>query len=482
MRKVGIVPVALLAVLLCPYTAAQTLDEVLRPLLGKGQWDLSLRFQGFIDNDNGFYEYDPRRILSPGLAFGLTKNLQWRISGAYQFPRDVSVGRDHSSLLGEETNVIRSVSTQLLFRPAANLELSLFYLHGRAKEGIHLAYPQGVVHHTQESADNILILRGTWLSRVDGESGPLRPDLDGLRGPLLKKGRWRVDPEILVRSHEMRQRYDALPDYEDENSDSIDTRLRLSASYGMSDHLEAKADGYWQPSFRINETQRSSYTRWDGTVLYFERDGDYLYTDYWGVRGSLAWRPSPRMELNLALSRNGLKLNLGREQEHTLSQIDLSATWLSRPKRPGIPLVAGLAGIYHPLLEKNQISLDLRMCYRAYREGDYAGYGWFGTNSWLFRIQSAYGLGHSLQASLYFGIHPQKTSLSSRDYDWDTTLGGEMKLRLKGCAEIFAVFNIKPQVHFDAYPPFMLEQGYRDFLSSDFNEDGNIGLGCRLVF
>jgi hypothetical protein len=482
--KPKIVPLALIVLFLSPSVTAQTLDEVLRPLLNKGQWRLSLDLKDYGYENNDFSEgttyYDSRAVLFPGWAFGLTRNLQLTISGVYQFPKEYSWPRFGELNYWSENRSIRSLSGQLLFRPAANIELSLFLLHGRAREDTHDGFRLAGVdrHITDISADNILIVRGTWLSAVDGENRPIRADLDGLRGPLLKKGRWRVDPEILIRGHdyESRVRYDSSSDYLNVNSDSIDKRLRLAASYGLSDHLEAKADGYWQPSFRINESRRSRSTRWDGMVLDLESEANYLYFNYWGGRGSLVWRPSPRIELNLALNRNWLKLKTGLEQKQIIQRIDLAAAWLSKPKLPGIPLAADLAGIYHPLLENKQSSLDLRVCYHSSRKT--GRYVMSFEKSWLFRLQAAYGLSNSLQASAYYGIDTSKRSF----YDSYSTFGGELTLRQIKRTELFAAVNFKPKTYLDEYPPFMLDYGYRDFLSVNFGEDFNIELGCRLIF
>jgi hypothetical protein len=510
MRKQAIIFFAFIVIHWTPIIRAQTLDELNRPLLKKGQWDLALDYKNYgfeyfsIDVFQGDMTYfDSRVILFPRLAFGLAKNLLLTLNGAYQFPITFAAPQFDEWDYWREINTIRSLSAQLLFRPAPNMELSLFLLHGQAKEDTHYAYTLGIDgHETINSVDSILILRSTWLSAVDGESRPLRADLDGLQGPLLKKRRWRIEPEILVRSHEYEyhHRYDVLPDYGDKNSDSTDTRLRLPASYGVTDHLEAKADIYWQPSFRINESSRSSIW-WDETEHYNESKISHLYFDYWGGRGSLVWRPNPQIEMNLAFSRNWLKT--GREQyelegektgkpevwyDHIITQIDLATTWLSKPKRPGVPLVADLLGLYHPLLEKKQFKLDGRICYRSYREIDDSSDGRWNTDSWLLRIQSVYGLSNSLQVSAYYGVRLFKFWFSDFKYEKEHTLGMELKWRFKKRVEIYAGLNYKPMVYLDIYPPFMLGiqdhlggSGYNDFLDINFGEAINIQMGIKVI-
>lgn len=516
MRKGKIVPLALLSIFLSTCALAQTLDEVLHPLLKKGQWDLSLDYKNFgyeyfsIDLFHGKMTYfDSQVILFPRLAFGLAKNLQLTIDGAYQFPITFSAPQFEEWDYWRETNTIRSLSAQLLFRPAGNMELSLFLLHGRAKEDTHYPYTWGVdAHYTKDFTGDILILGGTWLSAVDGESRPLRADLDGLQGPLLKKGRWRIEPEILVRSHEYeyRHRYDVLPDYIDENVDSIDTSLRLAASHGLTDHMQVKAEGYWQPKFRIRTFSRASIW-WDDTEHSRESDTSRYYFDNWGGRGSLLWRPSPQLEVNLAIANNRVKTgyeekknqaeaaatvktaNLIASDKHIITQIDLLATRLSKPKRPGVPFIADLPGIYHPLLEKKQLRRDYRISYSSYREIDKSSDGMWDRDSWLFLIQYAYGISNSFQASAYYGICLFRNWFSDFKYVKEHTSGMELTWRLKKRFEICAGLNYKPMVFPDIYRPFVLgihEQlfgsDFYNFLSTNFGESLNIELGCKLMF
>jgi len=517
MRKQAITFIVFIVIYWAPIIRAQTLDELNRPLQKKGQLDLALDYKNYgyeyfsISLDHGDTSYiDSRLILFPRLAFGLAKNLQLTLNGVYQFPITFSAPQFEDWDYWRETNTIRSLSAQLLFRPLPNMELSLFLLHGRAENDVHYPRTWGIdAHYTKNFAGNILILGGTWLSAVDGESRLLRADLDGLYRPLLKKRHWRIEPEILIRRHEYeyRHRLDVLPDYSDESIDSTDVRLRLAASHGLTDHLEVRAEGYWQPLFRIRESSRALITWWDGTEHFQESETSRLYFANWGGRGNFLWRPSPLMELNLAIINNRVKTgyeekesqaeaatagkaaNLIAANTHIITQIDLAATWLSKPKRPGVPLIADLPGIYHPLLQKKQFKLDGRICYRSYHEiDDSSNGGYWNTDSWLFRMQIAYGISNTLQASAYYGVRFLKYWFSGFKYEKDRTLGMELKWRLKKRFEIYAGFNYKPMVYLDIYPPFMLGiqdqlggSGYHDFLDSNFGEAINIQLGIKWI-
>lgn len=499
MRKKKIIHLALITFMLCVYAQAQTLDEVLRPLLKTGQWDLSLDYKNFafkyfsVSLDYGKANwYDSQYILHPRLAFGLARNLQLTVTGAYQIPFAYSMPESYPGDYWRETNTIRSLAARLQFRPAANMELSIFLQHGRAENDLHHAFRLGVdAHSVKRFAGDILILSGTWLSAADGESRPLRADLDGLNGPLLKKGRWRLEPEILIRRHEYkyRFRYDVLPDYGDTNIDSTDMRLRLAASFGLTDRAQVQADGYWQPRFRIRESGRSSIW-WNGTEYYRESDTSRLFLNDWGGRCSLIWRPNPQKEVGIHFSRIQFKEDLTIVRyTHIIFQADLGTTWISKPRRSAIPLIADVSGIYHPLLDKKQSSLDFRIYYRSYRESSDPGsdwQDWANMDFWHLRMRATYGLSNSLQFSGYYGVRFSRNWYSDFKYEKDHTLGAELKWRLKKRAEIYAAFNYHPWSHLDAYPPFLLDisdslDQHRDFLSNDFGEALNIKLGIKLI-
>jgi hypothetical protein len=500
-----IMPLATMVMLLSSFMAAQTLDEMLHPLLKKGHWDLSLDYKNFgheyfgISTGSGpISQADSQVILFPRLAFGLARNLQLVVSGAYQIPVTFSEPYVYDWNYWRETKTIRTFSAQLQFRPAANLELSLFLLHGRVKKEIQtLTIPSPPGHSLENIADNILILRGTWLPVVDGESRPLRADFDGLDGPLLKKGRWRFEPEFLIREHEyeLRGRNEVLPDYLDENSDSTDMRLRLAASYGLTDHLEVKAESYWQPSFRIRKYSRSlSSNWWDESEPYKESEKNHFYSDYWGSRGSLLWRLNPRMELDLTISRDqvsdGVKEDEAWLHSNIISQFDLGWTWLSKSKHPGITMAADLPGLYHPLLEKKQLRQDFRFCFHSYRNNHFAN-GYWDSDSLLFKIKGAYGISNSLQASAYCGIYIFQRLIfkSYSNPEKKLTWGMDIKWRPKKIAEIYAAFNSNPLAFLDNYPPFLLDihslfmvNENQNFLSTDYGESINFKLGFRLMF
>ncbi|MFH2108326.1 MAG: hypothetical protein ABII93_06635 [Chrysiogenia bacterium] len=132
MRKGKIVLLAFLVFFLFYSAMAQTLDDVLHPLLKKGQWDLSLDYKNFghehfvisLDHDD-ISSIDSQVILFPRLAFGLARNLQLILQGAYQFPITYGGPQFEEWDYWRETNTIRSLSAQVLFRPAANMEPNL---------------------------------------------------------------------------------------------------------------------------------------------------------------------------------------------------------------------------------------------------------------------------------------------------------------------------------------------------------------------
>jgi len=500
---------------------AQTLDELNRPLLKKGQWDLVLDYKNFgreywgisLDHEETS-SIDSQVILFPRLAFGLAKNLQLTIDGAWQFPITNAMPQFETWDYWRETNTLCLLSAQLRFRPARNLELGFFWLTGQAKEDVHYARTVGVDDHIKAVfSGDILILSGTWLSSVDSRSRLLRADLDGLHRPLLKKGHWRIDPEILIRRHEYHyhSRLDVLPDFIDKNSDSTDVRLRLAASHGLTDHLQAKADIYWQPSSRTRESSRSLITWWDGTEHADETETCRLLFGNWGARGSLAWRPSRPLELSLAIRRNRLKI--GYEETnvpfgpdavieggsnskvidvstHIITQFEVRATFLSKTKRLGTTLVADLPGIYQPLLEKRQFKLDGKIDFRSYHCPTELLQGFYkdsrDTDNWLFRMQGSYGISHSFQFTAYYGISLSRNLFTGFKYENEYSLGGELKWRLKRRAEIYAAFNYRPTEYWDVFPDFILDiddylNEHHDFMSTYFGETVNIILGMKLI-
>jgi hypothetical protein len=475
---------------------AQTLAELQHPLLAGGKWAFSTEYEaygieyGAVDLSYGrMTYYRPQQVLFPQIAVGLTKNVQLKIDGTYQFPMLFSHPVFDPSMYIRDKTAIRSLTAEAVFRPNTRLEVSGSFLWGRTQSDSNYARSASInALVTEHYKSNILSVHATWLSSTAGGNSRLRSDLDGLHHPLLTAHHWKIDGEFLHRSYgfSYHETDDASPDYLIQDVRSADTRLWLAVTHGITGRLQVRVDGYWHPPFTMTDTERSLFSGWGSTGEKTE-DLVHRYRDVYGLRLNARWRVWRQAEAfvegrwDREKIADGTASSLGPARAYPMTTIRAGGTWLSRPPRKEQALTADLPGLYHPLLEPLQVKVDGIVDHRHSHESIGSPEYWHG------RLQATMGLSSSLQARGYGGVLFSTTWLSPNTFERRWSAGAELTLRLKRGVEVYAAAELQPASFFDDYPPFILGRDdaftyYDDFLNRDFGGSRNARAGVRVMF
>jgi hypothetical protein len=477
---------------------AQTLDELQHPLLPKGKAAATAEYENYaVEHVAGDYAsgltvtyFKPQYVVFPQFRVGLARGLELRLDGTNQFPTLFSDPGFAAWTHGGHalyTTAIRSVAGTVLFRPVANVELRGFYLWGRSRDDLNYTSGSGPVteiYESQTGTTDVVSVAGTWVSAAGRNNRSLESNLDGLHHPLLARRHWRLDWELMHRWYDYGY-HTSEPYIIVEGMRSRDTRVWFGVGYGVSDRLQMHADGYWHPPFRLTDTSQSTST-WNGKTTVGTADFSTRYAGVFGWRLNGTWRVNQRVEVFVegTRERQGISpdtaFRSGPIETYRTTTTRFGGTWLSRrPKSTG-PLAADLPGLYHPLVETKQIKVDGLVDHFGYR-GDILAPG-----VWLWRLQATTGLSSFLQASAFGGAMYVERSGSAKLPDRYSSLGANLTLRLKSCAEMFGTVNLHPAGFFNTYPLFILGRddpyhAYHDFLSNDFGGDRTLHVGLRLV-
>ena len=168
--------------------SAQTLDELKRPLLEKGEAAIALDVQArgeeirSVDIFTGSTSYHrPRLALFPQVAYGLSPNLELRIDVVGQVPTTYSHPQLFSWAYNREKYGLLAGEAGIAFRPTSTLELTAGLGLGRARgEG---AYAHSVSSDGGYRAKHRRIV--TCRRSTSGRSKPGRPR----RSTVLRGGR-----------------------------------------------------------------------------------------------------------------------------------------------------------------------------------------------------------------------------------------------------------------------------------------------------
>jgi hypothetical protein len=476
-----------LAVLGSHRAPAQTLDELQRPLLNENQVTVDFDYGQFADESRvagvgGSYTYfEPAyHSLRSDAGIGLSKNIQLNISGTYLPPtrRPYSIFGDRSSTLDSRL-MVRSLRAELVARPSDEVEIGVAYLRGRSR--YTASFPYGIGTTSDDRATTgALQIRGFWLPQTDPSSRPMRADLDGLTGPLLRRHRVSVRWDALWRrygetANEGTPGYPGRVDYD---ISSTDTRVHLGASLGVTHRSQVSADGYWQPPFTV--TDLVAVTRLSGFDT--ADDNSDRFTDVFGWRADARWRPAQRLELSGSTRieqqsvRDAIPNADQRSNVFHQAGVDGGVTWLSRVPRGSAPWQADLAGLNRPLLEAHQFRVDAAVHLRKYDDT-----GWH-AHSAVWRVRAAVGLFSTLQTGLYAGRFAHGGDANGEGH----SLGADLQFRPTRRLEAYGTLDYHPLTGIDRYPGFILDRGsalrsFRDFTETGYRDSASVHVGLRLV-
>ena len=252
---------------------AQTLDEVEGPRLAKGRADVSARLSVYGVERTwqvlGFEDFSYSRqelVLFPAVSVGLGSNLQLSLAGTNQFGTTFLHPEFPPGSQTRETQTVRAVLATMSFRPTHTVQVEAGLFWGDAEDRQDWTY-EGAFDQTMRTIQHSrrLSIAGLWLPRAGSDNRLLKADLDGLLGPLLGRGRWRVEGEAQWRATELRESevWDPATHYFDVTTTSHDTRFRGAVSYGVTGRLQVSARAYRHTPFTATESTRSFDRAWD---------------------------------------------------------------------------------------------------------------------------------------------------------------------------------------------------------------------------
>lgn len=489
------VAIALLVstVLLSPrVTLAQTLDELQHPLLAKGQITVQADYGQFSFERAvagvGFQPYTyfepPDHIVLPTISLGISRKVQFNVSGTYLFPvlRSYATFPDSGSSIDSHW-LVKSLQAEVVVRPSDRMEIGVAYLTGRSR--YDSAFPSGNGSTVVDTfTTNALQVRGIWLPQPDRESRPLRADLDGLTGPMLRRHRAKFEWNMLWR------RYGST-DYESDPLDaggyisdtvrSSDMRVRVGAGYSAAGRLQVTSDVYWQPPFTVAEPI-FVHDVFSGEVHDRVDDESRRLSDVFGWRVNTRWRPAARIEAFAETTYehqsvlNGPATPSPSSDNFRQLRVSTGATWLSRSPAAGAPLEADLNGLYRPLLERNQLRLDAVLHLLRDHTNNVPA------DEKLWRVGAALGVWSFMQANVYAGRFDLGDGLLGKG----TSFRAGVRIRPVTRVEAYATLNYHPLTSIDRYPAFILPRdsfarSYLDFTDTTYEDDASIHIGVRLV-
>jgi hypothetical protein len=486
----GAIALLVSTVLLSPrVTLAQTLDELQDPLLTKGQVtihadDGQFSFERAVAGV-GFQPYTyfepPYHILLPTVSLGVSRKVQFNVSGTYLFPGLRSSATFPGAGSSIDHWLVKSLQAEVVVRPSDRMEIGVAYLTGRSR--YDSAFPSGNGSTVVDTfTTNALQVRGVWLPQPDRESRPLRADLDGLTGPLLRRHRAKLEWNVLWRRYGSTD-YESDPldagSYISDTVRSSDMRVRVGAGYSAAERLQVTSDVYWQPPFTVADPifVHDVFAGEDRVD-----DESRRLSDVFGWRLNTRWRPAVRVEAFAETTYehesvlNGPATRSPGSDDFRQLRVSAGATWLSHSPAAGAPLAADLSGLYRPLLERNQLRLDavlhfLRDCTNS-----------IPTDEKLWRVGATLGVWSFMQANVYAG----RFNLGDGLFEKGTSFGAGMRIRPAKSVEAYATLNYHPLTSIDRYPAFILPRGsfarsYLDFTDTTYDDDASIHIGIRLV-
>lgn len=477
--------------------SAQTLDELKRPLLGKGHAAIALDVQArgaeirSVDIFTGSTSYyRPRLALFPQVAFGLAPNLEMRIDLVGQVPTTYSHPQPFSWAYNREKYGLLTADAAIAFRPASTLEMTATLGLGRARgEGAYAHSISSDGGYRAKYRAAVAALGVTWLPGLKSGNLPLRADLDGLHRPLMPARRWRIDGEAQWRSYRQTSAdwYDPIPDYVETTIASRDARVRMGAACGLGRGFEARADAYWHPPFAMTGSTTTFCPRCGDTAPR-TRDESHRYHGVFGTAVRASWRIG-RAEASAGgtwerqeTTREG-RPGAAYARQFDTGSIRVEGTWLSRRPRRTIDR-RGLGGFDRPLVERGQVKVDTGWHHRRHRASRFSAddtdmaFMWLGATA---------GLSSSIEAGGHVGRRFARHYPSHGGYERRTTSGAQVTLRPNEAVQLEAAFDLTPRGWVDRFPMFVLglhdSLGYYEtFRADSLAGDRNSRVGVRIMW
>ena len=477
--------------------SAQTLDELKRPLLEKGEAAIALDVQArgeeirSVDIFTGSTSYHrPRLALFPQVAYGLSPNLELRIDVVGQVPTTYSHPQLFSWAYNRERYGLLAGEAGIAFRPTSTLELTAGLGLGRARgEGAyaHSVSSDGGYRAKHRTAQWSLGV--TWLPGPKTDSLPLRADLDGLHRPLIAARRWRIDGEAQWRSYRQTSAdwYDPIPGHVETTIASRDARMRMGAACGLGRGFEARADAYWHPPFTMTGST-TTFCPGCGQSAPVSREESDRYHGVFGTGVRTTWRIG-RAEASAAgtWERQQVARELGSgsaaDRAFDTSAMRVEGTWLSRPPRRTVDR-RGLAGFDRPLVERRQVMLDAGWHHRRHRASQSSfddtdvAFIWLGATT---------GVSGSIEVGGHIGRRFARHYLTHGGYERRTTSGGRLTVRPTGRVQLEAAFDFTPRAWMDRFPMVVLGlhdslRYYETFRADSLAGDRNARVGVRVLW
>lgn len=489
-----------LALLFCFVSAgvamAATLDELNDPLLKKGQWrtdqQLDIEYNAessrydTLTTDTYSDETETTYGFEPALYYGLSDTLQVGVNGFFGIPykSNSTTYIEGDGAQSTSTNKLRYynfIQENLLWRPSQSWEVRFNPSQGFQKgDGYNINY--GPINTGISSGIRMELFQFssgvTWLSNPQpgNKTTNNRADLDGLINPLLDKGQVELALNMFNSMQKIKMKMNQDPPLSPvtfgrqlAKGKSYGTSLNPVVTYGILGNLQVDLDTLFMvPAFSHSRSNSSSYTVIGPTVQ--ETYSEYtskVVSDYDPVL-TLTHRPHPQFQWYaqgeysyektrnnnvMQMYANGILVGTNSDTSRNTSKeqiASIGATWISKPEGEGRPLSADLDGLKNPLLERNQVRVDLSFEARRYWDKT--------SDSSSHRVSNCgvsttvtYGILDALQAYLGFDLnpeysYPQDSGTSHYNSIYPTDVGYRVGLtyRPKQTFEFFAQAEIMP--------------------------------------
>ena len=460
----------ILFVTLTLFLSPNSLTTWKAPLLAPGQ----LLFDGQLWSVTADNQVDHRynQTLLGGLKLGLARYLQLNLTSFYE--------GGSPALETEAENVEKdrmlNLHGSLLFRPRNDLELALSFEQTDDK------FDSTSVHANRSTTRfyREFALRGHWFSHNPSDPDSLPYDQSAFSHPLLDSGHWRLSSglSLIRRSYRSESSY-IDSDYDSQSEHLIESnywQLSLGAGVSPLPKVQLEADLYFSIPFTQTDVQRdiirSQHREWNG---------DLKYAQLFSYRLKGTCLPTPWIMLSAEYRHYKTKTIAEQYGDYTqsnqLHSFLFGGSIVSMSTRR-IPLKASIDTLSGPLLDKNQIKLDIMV--KLHSPEFLSSF-----KNWMVQSRVSVGLLQNLQVRATWEQVFYEEPMAHGQYEFQskTRFAFDLTARVGSRLELFGI--LKPIAPDRFHPSFLNNDYWRDLFVSDPEnwlnpEKTSFSLGFRL--
>ena len=479
------------AAFLAPAAHAATLSELNGPLLNIGQWRLDTEADlyaagtksesntiGSTGNkrDIGYTNY----TLAPAGTYGLTDELQLKLSESYHLPYNCSyetiqvpgAATDHYK---QKLKFQNSLTGYLKWRPSEPWEFYFKTSRSNSENVMKawkLPYGSGTINDASRQVRSQEVTAGaTWLSSPEagGRTARNRADLDGLFGSFLNKNQTKADLSLSYdwgysRANQKSTRTSGTVVYSASRSESHTFYAAPTVVYGILEQVqvEASADLFIPQRSEVVRDHQTGInslgvvTGSDSAVSRSRQLAGYFPSLKLTHRLNRQFQWYLSGDYNYSKERNssatideltGVTDGGGYVRGSESASAAIGLNWITAPKLEGRPLAADLDGLERPLLEKGQFKLEISL--QANRERNWDSGDTSDSQAYrLYSSKVSYGATQTLQVYVLLDVIPRYTVQNDpsvkETYLWNPTCGAGATWRPGQTFQVFASAAVTP--------------------------------------